>query len=121
MAGEVKPIRTKRDYQGALKEVERLCGAKAGTRGGDRLDVLATLIDAYEAEHYPMDPPICRLRPSVQPNACRASRNAATRACPSGSSAVSEESTPTRRIWSACWALVPSGHATAAPPSNLMS
>ena len=39
------------------KEVERLWGAKAGTRKGDRLDVLATLIDAYEAEHYPIDPP----------------------------------------------------------------
>src|SRR6202022_3721607 len=57
MAGEVKPIRTKRDYEAALKEVERLWGAKSGTRDGDRLDVLATLIDAYEAEHYPMDPP----------------------------------------------------------------
>jgi HTH-type transcriptional regulator / antitoxin HigA len=57
MAGEVRPIRTKRDYEASLKEVERLWGAKAGTRDGDRLDVLATLIDAYEAEHYPMDPP----------------------------------------------------------------
>ena len=57
MAGEVRPIRTKRDYETALKEVERLRGVKAGTRDGDRLDVLATLIDAYEAEHYPMDPP----------------------------------------------------------------
>ncbi len=41
MAGEVKPIRTKRDYEAALKEVERLWSAKAGTRDGDRLDVLA--------------------------------------------------------------------------------
>jgi HTH-type transcriptional regulator/antitoxin HigA len=57
MSAEVKPIRTRRDYDGALKEVERLWGAKAKTRDGDRLDVLATLIDAYEAEHYPMDPP----------------------------------------------------------------
>src|SRR6266581_5250354 len=57
MAGEVRPIRTKRYYEAALKEVERLWGAKSGTRDGDRLDVLATLIDAYEAEHYPMDPP----------------------------------------------------------------
>src|SRR5213082_167529 len=57
MATDVKPIRTKRDYEAALKEVERLWGAKAGTMRGDRLDVLATLIDAYEAEHYPMDPP----------------------------------------------------------------
>ena len=57
MSNEVKPIRSERDYESALKEVERLWGAKAGTRDGDRLDVLATLIDAYESEHYPMDAP----------------------------------------------------------------
>jgi len=54
---ELKPIRTKTDYNNALAELERLWGAKSGTREGDRLDVLATLIDAYEARHYPMDPP----------------------------------------------------------------
>src|SRR5437763_5226867 len=52
-----KPIHTTRDYEATLNDVERLWGAKAGTRDGDRLDVLATLIDAYETEHYPMDPP----------------------------------------------------------------
>ena len=57
MATELKPIRTKADYKNALAEVERLWGAKSGTAKGDRLDVLATLIDAYEAKHYPMDPP----------------------------------------------------------------
>jgi HTH-type transcriptional regulator / antitoxin HigA len=57
MAGEVKPIRSKRDYESALKEVARLWGAKSGTRDGDRLDVLATLVEAYEEEHYPIDPP----------------------------------------------------------------
>jgi HTH-type transcriptional regulator / antitoxin HigA len=57
MTAEVRPIRTKRDYEAALKEVERLWGAKAGTSEGDRLDVLATLVDAYEAEQYLMDPP----------------------------------------------------------------
>lgn len=57
MVGEVKPIRSKRDYKSALKEVERLWGTKSGTRDGDRLDVLATLIDAYEEGHYPIDPP----------------------------------------------------------------
>ena len=57
MASELKPIRTKADYKNALAEVERLWGAKSGTAKGDRLDVLATLIDAYEARHYPMDPP----------------------------------------------------------------
>jgi len=57
MAAEVKPIRSKRDYKAALKEIGRLWGAKSGTPDGDRLDVLATLVDAYEEEHYPMDPP----------------------------------------------------------------
>jgi len=57
MTKELKPIRTKADYEKALSDVERLWGAKSGTPKGDRLDVLATLIDAYEAEHYPMEPP----------------------------------------------------------------
>lgn len=54
---DVKPIRREADYEGALAEVERLWGAKSGTPRGDRLDVLATLIDAWESEHHPMDPP----------------------------------------------------------------
>ena len=57
MATELKPIRTNADYKNALVEVERLWGAKSGTPKGDRLDVLATLIDLYEAKHFPMDPP----------------------------------------------------------------
>jgi HTH-type transcriptional regulator/antitoxin HigA len=57
MASDLKPIRSKADHKRALTEVERLWGAKLGTPDGDRLDILATLIDAYEAEHYPMDPP----------------------------------------------------------------
>ena len=57
MAAEVRPIRTKRDYEAALREVERLWGAKTGSRDGDRLNVLATLIDAYKADRYRMDPP----------------------------------------------------------------
>ena len=57
MAVEVKPIRSEADHEAALTEVERLWGAKAGTPKGDRLDVLATLIDAYESARYPMDPP----------------------------------------------------------------
>lgn len=40
-----------------MAEIERLWGAPAGTPDGDRLDVLATLIDAYENERYPLDPP----------------------------------------------------------------
>ena len=58
MTAELKPIRTNADYDRALAEVARLWGAKSGTSRGDRLDVLAALIDAYEAKHYPMDPPI---------------------------------------------------------------
>ena len=54
---ELKPIRTKANHEKAFHEVERLWGAKSGTPEGDRLDVLATLIDAYEAEHYSMEPP----------------------------------------------------------------
>jgi HTH-type transcriptional regulator/antitoxin HigA len=57
MVAELKPIRSEADYEAALDEVGRLWGAKSGTPEGDRLDVLATLIDAYEAQHYPMDPP----------------------------------------------------------------
>lgn len=54
---EVKPIRTKGDHARAMKEIEHLWGAKKGTPDGDRLDVLATLVDAYENTHEPMDPP----------------------------------------------------------------
>jgi HTH-type transcriptional regulator / antitoxin HigA len=57
MKNNVRPIRSKKDYEVALKAVERLWGAKLGTAEGDRLDVLATLIDVYETTHYPMDPP----------------------------------------------------------------
>lgn len=57
MTSELKPIRTKADYKRALAELEHLWGAKSGTPEGDRLDVLATLLDAYETEHCPMDPP----------------------------------------------------------------
>ncbi len=57
MATEIRPIRTEADYEAALEDVAALWGAASGTPDGDRLDVLATLIDAYEARHHPMDPP----------------------------------------------------------------
>jgi len=57
MTNEPQPIRSAADYEEALAQAERLWGARSGTLDGDRLDALATLIDAYEAEHYPMDPP----------------------------------------------------------------
>ena len=57
MATEMKPIRTEADYEAALEEVAALWGAASNTPAGDRLDVLATLIDVYEAKHHAMDPP----------------------------------------------------------------
>jgi HTH-type transcriptional regulator/antitoxin HigA len=54
---DLRPIRTEEDYEAALAEIGRLWGAKSGTSDGDRLEVLATLVDAYESEHFPMDPP----------------------------------------------------------------
>jgi HTH-type transcriptional regulator/antitoxin HigA len=57
MAAELKPIRSEADYDEALREVDRLWGAKLGTPKGDRLDILITLIEAYEDKHYPMDLP----------------------------------------------------------------
>jgi HTH-type transcriptional regulator / antitoxin HigA len=57
MATDVKPIRTEADYDAAMEEVAGLWGAMSGTPEGDRLDVLTTLIDAYEAKHHAMDAP----------------------------------------------------------------
>lgn len=57
MVREATPIRTEADYETALEEVAKLWGAASGTPNGDRLGMLARLIDAYEAQHYPMNPP----------------------------------------------------------------
>ncbi len=57
MSDDLKPIRSEADYEDALAEVERLWGSGSGTPKGDRLDVLATLIEAYEEKHYPIDVP----------------------------------------------------------------
>lgn len=54
---DVKPIRNEQDYQDAMKKVELLWGARSGTPEGDDLDVLATLIEVYEAKNFIMDPP----------------------------------------------------------------
>ncbi len=53
----IKPIKTEADYEAALKEVERLFEAKSGTPEGDRLEVLTTLIEAYEDQHHPIPDP----------------------------------------------------------------
>lgn len=54
---EIKPIKSDADYRLALKEIEGLMMADANTPEGDRLDVLATLVEAYERKHFPIDPP----------------------------------------------------------------
>jgi HTH-type transcriptional regulator/antitoxin HigA len=53
----VTPIKSQRDYRRALREIEGLMRARRNTPEGDRLDVLVTLIEAWEAKHYPLDLP----------------------------------------------------------------
>lgn len=54
---DLKPIHSEQDYNEALQVLAELWGAKSGTPEGDKLDILATLIDVYESEHFPMDAP----------------------------------------------------------------
>ena len=54
---DIRPIRNQRDHTQALREVERLWGARSGTSEADKLEILVTLIDAYETKHHPIDPP----------------------------------------------------------------
>lgn len=53
----IKPIKTEADYQDALKRVEALWKSEPGTPQGDELEVLVTLIEAYEEKNYPIDLP----------------------------------------------------------------
>ncbi|MDP2238617.1 MAG: transcriptional regulator [Burkholderiales bacterium] len=54
---EIRPIRTKADYRAALQEIEGLMSAGPNTPEGERLDILATLVEAYENKHYRFDLP----------------------------------------------------------------
>ena len=54
---DIAPIKTKRDHARALKDIENLMAAKRNGPEGDRLDVLVTLVEAWEAKHYPLDLP----------------------------------------------------------------
>ena len=54
---DIRPIKTDADYAAAVAEVEQMMDAVAGTSEGDRLDVLATLVQAYEDAHWPMELP----------------------------------------------------------------
>ncbi|MBK0114928.1 MULTISPECIES: helix-turn-helix domain-containing protein [unclassified Delftia] len=59
MTMEIRPIRTEQDYRTALTEISQLIDKDpaSGTPDGDRLDILGTLVEAYEARHYPIAPP----------------------------------------------------------------
>ncbi len=54
---EIKPIRTEADYEAALVEIDQLFEAIPGTPEGDRLEILTTLVEAYEEKHYPISLP----------------------------------------------------------------
>ena len=54
---EISPIRTEQDYENAVARIEALMDAGAGTPEGDELDVLATLVNAYEEFHFPIEAP----------------------------------------------------------------
>ena len=54
---EIKPIKNNRDYRAALNEIDRLMDAQPNSAEGDRLDVLATLVEAWEEKHWPIDSP----------------------------------------------------------------
>jgi len=54
---EIKPIRSEADHEAALKEIEKLVNSQPGTPEGDRMDVLVTLVEAYEANHFPIPEP----------------------------------------------------------------
>jgi HTH-type transcriptional regulator/antitoxin HigA len=57
LAAPVRPIRNEADYEAALAEIEELFAAEVDTPEGDRLEVLATLVEAYEQKHHPIPPP----------------------------------------------------------------
>ena len=53
----IKPIKSEADYDAALTAIDRLMGATPGTAEGDELDILVTLVEAYEAAHWPIEAP----------------------------------------------------------------
>lgn len=54
---EIRAIHNEEDYQWALKEIDKLMDAKRNTPEGDRLDILATLVDVYEKKHFSIEDP----------------------------------------------------------------
>ena len=73
---DIRPVNTEADYRAALKEIESLMMAKADSPEGEKLDILTTLVEAYESRHYPIDMPdpivftICTFYFSYLPASC---------------------------------------------------
>ena len=53
----IKPIKTEKDYQQALKRLEKIFDSRSGTKEGDELEILSMLIEKYEETKYPIDTP----------------------------------------------------------------
>ena len=53
----IQPIKTDQDYRAALRDIESLMSAELNSKEGERLDILVTLIEAYERQHFPLDLP----------------------------------------------------------------
>ena len=54
---DIRPIKTNEDYETALSRINELMDARRGTAQGDELDILATLVDAYESQRFPIKAP----------------------------------------------------------------
>ena len=77
---EVKPIKTDADYRAALREIESLTTARLDTPDGEKLDVLATLVEAYERKHYPLElpDPVAAIRFEMEQKGCPGSETCET-------------------------------------------
>ena len=54
---EIRPIKTENDYNLAIQRIEKLWGANKNSPNGDELDLLCTIVEAYEIKHFPVLPP----------------------------------------------------------------
>lgn len=67
---QIRPVRTEADHEAALREIEALWGSEEGSEAGDRLEVLVTLVEAYEARRWPIAPldPVAAIETAMQMN-----------------------------------------------------
>jgi antitoxin component HigA of HigAB toxin-antitoxin module len=67
---QIRPIKTDEDHETALRQIEMLCGAPEGTDEGDQLDLLVTLVEAYERDRWPIEPldPVSAIETAMKMN-----------------------------------------------------